>query len=78
MITPVGRICGSGDVAGEVVVSEMSTTSSESLRRRVPNDGRAEKTQRLNVEFGISPSASLPPSTCSRHSISINRMESGY
>ena len=43
-----------------------------------PNDGRAGRTRQLNVEFGMSHSASLPPSTGCHQSINIERMETGY
>ena len=90
-VAPPGRDRGSGDIASDVLVSEMSTTSSarstsdretridSSIRRAAaPNDGRAGRTRRLNVEFGMSPSASLPPSTRNHGSVNVDRMETGY
>jgi hypothetical protein len=90
-VAPRGRERGSGDIAGDVLVSEMSTTSSArsgsdansgrntSPRRGLaPNDGRASRTRQLNVEFGMSPTASLPPSTGQRDSVNIDRMETGF
>ena len=77
-------------MAGEVTVSEMSASdlaASSSVgtpqattpkRRMDPNDGRSGRTRRQNVEFGMSPGASLPPSTCNYLSINVQIMERGY
>lgn len=66
-----GRERRMGEVAGEVIVSEMSVsegmTSSTSVGNRSPrrptahNDGRELRGRSYNVDFCISPSVSLSP-----------------
>ena len=48
------------------------------IRLVASNDGCSTDTCQSSVEFGILPSSSLPPSTCSTYSINVDRMESGY
>ena len=72
-------------MAVEVIVSEMSvsgaTNSSTSVgnhsphRPTAPNDGRSSRRRAYNVDFGVSPTASLPPSTGSLRSVDVDRME---
>ena len=86
-VAPEGRICGTGELAGEVIVSEMSvsagTASSRSAattprRQRAPGDGRGPRNFSYNVDFGVSPTAFLPPSTGSFRSINVERVEGRY
>jgi len=86
-IAPRERISGTGEVAGEVTLYEMSASNSAASssvgnpqmttprRRRAINYGRSGRTSRLNVEFGTSPGTSIPPSTCSFRSINVERMK---
>jgi hypothetical protein len=56
------------------------SSSSTHTPRRLPasNDGRSTNPRRLNVEFGMSSSPSLPPSTGTGRSINFDRLQSGY
>ena len=57
------------------------TTSSTSIVNRSPrrptayNDGRVSRRRSYKVDFGISPSTSLPPSTGSLLSVNVDHME---
>ena len=78
IVAPAGRKHGTGDI-GEAVVSEMSSSSAYAPRRMpVTNDERSPNPRHLNVEFGMSTSPSLPPSTGSSRSINVDRLHSGY
>ena len=74
-------------MAADVVVTEHSLTDSassnlmtqESPRRRLAsNDGRANRTRRVNVDFGMSNSPSLPPSTTGGYRIDIGRVDGTF
>ena len=85
-VAPHERVSRTGKVAREVTVSEMSASAlaasslvgnipmTSPICRRAANDGRSGKTRRLNVEFGMSTTVSLPPSTGSFRSINVERM----
>jgi len=75
---PPNRLRGSGDIAGEAIISELSSSSTSSPRRNIaatssststprrniaPNDGRLSRTRRVNMDFGMNSSPYLPPST---------------
>lgn len=75
-VAPGDRVRGSGDIGGEVVVSEMSTSSSarstsnrdmlsynSPSRSLAANDRRWRRPRRMDVEFGMSPNAVCLPST---------------
>ena len=77
---------GIGKVAGEVVVSDMImsgvTTLSTSVGNfhrspRAPNDGRESRSRSFNIDFGMSTSASLPPSTGNFRSINMEQIDKG-
>ena len=74
-------------MAVDVVVTETSLTYSassnlmtqESPRKRVAtNDGRANRTRRVNVDFGMRNSPSLPPSTSGGYKIDIGRVDGTF
>ena len=75
---PTNRVRGSGDIAGEAIISELSSSSTSSPRRNIAatssststprrniaqNDGRLGRARRVNVDFGMNSSPFLPPST---------------
>ena len=82
---PADRERGSGEIAGEITINEISQPSSESSntatfprqnlppRRTAPNDGHRGQNRARNYNMQFSPS--LPPSTCSARAINIDRME---
>ena len=79
---------GSGEIAGDITINEISQQSSESsntarfprhtlpYRRTAPNDGRRGQNRARNFNMQFSPS--LPPSTGSARTINLDRMEMGY
>ena len=82
-VAPEGRERGTGEVAGEIIVSEMSvsggTSSSASPSRRTAgNDGRSPRRRAYNVDFGISNSASLPPSTGGVRNMNVEGMQNRF
>ena len=83
-VAPQDRERGTGEIAGEVIVSEMSVsggnssstnTVSSPSRQTARNDGRSPRRRAYNVDFGISNSASLPPSTGNMRNINVENME---
>lgn len=87
-VAPEGRDRGTGEGAGEVIVSEMSVSGGNSSstsggnnsprRRRVSNDARSPRRRAFDVDFSMSPSVCLPPSTVSIQSINMYCMERRY
>ena len=87
-VAPQGRESGTGEIAGEVTVSEMSvsgdnssaTTASIPSRRQERTEARRGSPRRrhYNVDFGISNSASLPPSTSNIRNLNVDGMEARF
>ena len=87
-----GRVRGSGEVAGEIVIEEVNIPVNQSTEQNstqvyntpvrtrsvAPNDGRRTRARHYNI--GLSPNfhPHLPPSTGNGRSINIDRMEHGY
>ena len=80
-------ISGTGEVAGEVTMSEMSASALAAFssvgnpqmnsprNRRAANDGKSGRIRRYNAKFGIRPGASLHPSIDSFCSIHVKITE---
>ena len=56
---------------------EVPTSSSPLFRPTAANDGMRGQPRNFNMEFGLSSSASLPPSTCIFSSITVDMMDWG-
>ena len=88
VVTPKDRERGTGEIAGEVVVSETSVSEDNNPSTTVAspsiptarNDGRGRSPRRrqYNVDFGISNSASLPPLTSNVWNLNVESMEKRF
>ena len=94
-VAPANREIGSGDIAGVVNVEQIDAPTTPRRRQRdtevehsntrprrsiAPNDGRAGRTVRHNIDLAMNDNAFLPPSTRNggAGAINVDRMEAGY
>ena len=85
-VVPEGRERGTREVAGEVIVSEMSVSGGNSSlasglsprRQTATNDRKSPRRRAFNAAFGISHSVSLPLSTGGIRSIHVDHTERRY
>ena len=59
-------------------VNSGTSSSASPSRQMARNDGRSPRRRAYNVDFGISNSASLPPSTCGVRSVNVEGMQSRF